>query len=380
MANLDEILVKRFFKKIVRCYCYECVQEYHNELGLTFTYKPNWKETALQLYFNNYINECSKYGKCSECDIKYEFNILNAISQWDGIWPYSYTLLKYELFDFNTNSLLCPCDDCVNNYYAGYITEDDIAWYETYIIDKCRMDDNYGWIPIFTYNLICGHIDNILNGYIWDHYMDYRKNTIEWKSNELDTREYSCWCQDCIAPINDSYKPPTISYPKVYVENGHIYALYADKKYKVCQPLSKIKLSLDIIQKIVYYKKYIGFIFKINYYNNKIYISNDIGTYHTGDDSRYKSVPYEYIIQYAIEDVSKLHDGDREIYYKIIDQFCYECNKYKGACLGHVYPDIDEFKNIVSANYANEIKYLKQEIAKLKEKINNSSDCDYEMI
>ena len=56
----------------------------------------------------------------------------------------------------------------------------------------------------------------------------------------------------------------------------------------------------------------------------------------------------------------------RKHFYRVRDIWCYECNKYKGTCLGHIYPEPNEFKFIIK----NKEEQNLAKIAELEASIN----------
>lgn len=73
----------------------------------------------------------------------------------------------------------------------------------------------------------------------------------------------------------------------------------------------------------------------------------------------------QFINKYRGFDPKDLQSDERTLYYKIIDIYCYDCNKYKYNCIGH---DIDEYHILTKREYINmitQIKQMKKEIYEL---------------
>jgi hypothetical protein len=196
-----------------------------------------------------------------------------------------------EFKEINTTSLTCMCFNCVYECIANTFLDD----MDMNIYKKVK---KLGWK--FNYN-ICGI------------------NIIEKKGVRIGVYEFKKYT------YSDDYC-------WIHLESDDF--LYAD-----------LFQNYDFVKKICYYKEYRGF--KLNYgddeYEDEII---DVSSPCQDDSLANRIIVYR---SFCNDDISfrELSNEERQEYYSIIDQYCYECNKYKGACLGHEYPDQDEFKYVI---------------------------------
>jgi hypothetical protein len=144
-----------------------------------------------------------------------------------------------------------------------------------------------------------------------------------------------------------------------YASNNLKYEMLLNQYKMIKKDITDTMIELALFNKpdkdTLELPKLIDITFDINHIKNIFDINNIAG---------YNGLA-QFINKYRGFDPKDLQSDERTLYYKIIDIYCYDCNKYKYNCIGH---DIDEYHILTKREYINmitQIKQMKKEIYEL---------------
>ena len=385
MVILD-IFVKRFLSKIVNCYCEECVGRsslgsapsifsptdiiYRNPCGCAECILCPDETKYKYSYRTYYEQECIKL--CASKNPIYKIYTFQKENIFGSNWRIFKKLLDYDLLikgnrimkfkDLNTFDNKCSCIDCLHQYTCGY------PKYKCY---KCE--------PLPENNLIIEYIEKIWHAYIDTSIVKFKK-----KSKELDEenelKEIDIDEENILLLKNGMYRGkfnkskikwnryndgneiikkidifwicsdnnPNEFYKSRYIflnmtKTEFIAKLYNYKGISIFTP-SKDPLYPEIIFKICYYGEYKGYTLEQIYHNTAHIREPMLPIYMEGEGIAETIIDYR---NYTNKEIIETFDKEmRDKIFKVLDMYCRNCHKYKGACLGHEYPERNEFENI----------------------------------
>ena len=343
--NIQVILLHAQLKKVIRCYCFDCV-------------KPENYKSPDKFY--SYKEENLIKCPCDECCHSYNKNLI-IIKDFE------------QKLEYN-----CCCFDCIK---PEHYKTPDLIYFDDIILKTTPMK-KYMW----AYNN--ENLKNIDDKKMWN--VSSRRSYLKTKDNVDYVYSNDFFKAKFIYP-NPDYTIDKKKLETVYFE------YFGVKKFKFWFDISYEKLKQILWH--YYYTRYFKGLLKYDSiygyepyilydkyveYGVRLYRFDPNGTsYNDKINIMYLNFDYDFpdiaaidIIKYrniTNKEMKKSGNFDINTYNKVRDIWCYECEKYKGACLGHEYPDPDEFKFVIKnkeeqSNY-KKIKELETAIQELNNKI-----------
>jgi hypothetical protein len=333
-----ETITKNNLKKIINCYCRECVG-----------FKDLIPSAPEQIKINEiFTNEWTCI--CMGCCDKKLAEIYGYVKFYENRKYFNEDKFKYNMMNkYGRSWFTSPRNSCIEPHFENdYVSK--------YLINFYKLPKNQD------------EIDKIIQEYI-----DFCSKVVDIKCIYIHYNVECCNSIQCYC-LDENFEPKEdVEQIKVNINNINII-VYKDLKINGCLPYKQIKVwheyyevdgedgggylyvedmpykemynDIELIKKICYYGEYSGYkliytpLSKHSEYLGPTIINNFSPCREDSFASK--------IIKYRNFDnnFKKLSKQERNDYYSVIDQYCYECNKYRGACFGHDIPDEDEYKSI----------------------------------
>jgi hypothetical protein len=339
-----ELVVKQALAKIINCYCKECV----GDIDIPTAPKLiSFDDTKLMN-----PNGCM----CFDC-IKELYPDLN----------YKSCARSYEYKDISTSEFTCWCNGCF-----GHINGYDCK------VEEFKLDVVYKTIKIsrrYINDQFTSGLQKLKDSYIFtvhtsisDKYYSISSDSEVWKAirgGDVDIIDIVDELSHDMLKIGRGRVVYYESWSDFAKESKIIaWAEYSTSHHRFRPYRIPYEIAYDeeFIKKVLYYGEYRG------YRHNKYVISGPLLPVLVFDEIPWGDMTFMMLIDYFRS--AKVEDLDQrgiDCYHKVKAQYCFECNKYIGACLGHEIPDRDEYKYIVNRpNLEKRIEYLEQQIKALK--------------
>ncbi len=401
MFPIEKLFIESYLRKIVNCYCYECVngQEYAP------LRTSNLAANVSDLYIWNGCpcdECCHSYEKSDVCaDVCKERCVIGPFDCmcFDCVRPEDYQTPELRYFDdivvkkvafkkyMYTDCLysLIRCnklyinhmvdvkriDEFCELFLSGKITKNTVdgqfprKWGTCHVIesnfgskkmhcDKCKLRID---------GMIMVDIDNI----VWK-----QGSKVEYKYKK---NKYQFWSNDCPIIVQGLLRPSesitgVSDWYDVSICDGYEFGTEHNGVF--------LNMNPKTIKNLFWYKEYQGFTLQSEYNHNIIingywWHKNDRGSYDRQITFAERLVAYKFPETCDYEEEiyeEEIYDDDLDKYYSKykLHQYCFECNKYSGCCIpsDHEYPVPDEYKYVINKN-DNEVVKLRKEVRELRD-------------
>ncbi len=375
MFPIEKLFIESYLRKIVNCYCYECVNGQE--------YVPLPTSSLAARVSDLYIwNGCP----CDECCHSYEKSDVPT-----NVCKESCVIGQFD----------CMCFDCVQpkNYQTP-----ELRYFDDIVVKKVAFE-KYMYTDCLYYSVESDEVK-------YKYFIDIQKFDelcesflVEKFSKEKILNRFSSKLKNCYPAIDLPYKRVhckkcnLILDDRLYVDLGNLTwqqstsSEYLSKENKNqfwsndCPMIVKgtiykgscreMKIDeyndmlLDIkpktIQNIYWHGEFKGL-------QCKKYSSDIVSTHtHRSQINQWKQITFaERLLAYKDPefDFYKCIETDLDKYYNKykLHQYCFECNKYAGCCIpsDHEYPEPDEYKYVINKN-DDEIVKLRKEVQELRD-------------